>query len=101
MRRAAEIFIVLSTATLFYRREIFYLFKPFEIGITLTLLCLLAYTIQSKKNPFKKIPDISLWLTLFALVFFWSAVGTINGYRIYGITDPVKTIGGFFYLGIG
>ena len=101
MRRAAEILILFSTATLFYRREIFYLFKPFEIGILTAVICTLVYALNAKKNLFKEIPHLPLWLTLFALMFLFSAIGTANGYRVYGIADPVKTAGGFFYLGIG
>ena len=101
MRRAAEIIILFSTTTLFYRRDVFYLFKPFEIGILAAILCTLAYILNAKRNIFKEIPNLPLWLTLFALMFLFSAVGTANGYRIYGMADPVKTAGGFFYLGIG
>lgn len=101
MRRTAEILVLISIATLFFRQEVFYLFKLFEIGIMGAILCMLVYAIRSKKNPFKELPDALLWLTLFCLMLFWSAVGTANGYRVYGIADPVKTVGGFFYLGIG
>lgn len=101
MRRYAEILVLASTATLFFRKEVFYLFKPFEIGVAASLLCLLIYALRRRENPLKGTPSLQLWLTLFGLMLFWSAVGTVNGYRIYGIADPVKTAGGFFYLGVG
>lgn len=100
LRGVAEILIFLSTATLFYRREVLYLFKPFEIGILCAVLCALAYALNEKRNIVREIPNVSLWLTLFALMLFFSAIGTVNGYLIYGIAEPLKTAGGFFYLGI-
>lgn len=101
MHRYAEILVLASTATLFFRKEIFYLFKPFEIGIAAALFCILVYALRHKENILKGTPDLGLWSTLFGLMLFWSALGAVNAYRIYGIADPVKMVGGFFYLGVG
>lgn len=103
MQRLAKIFILLASATLFYRRDIFYLVKPFEVLIGLAIIFTIIALINNQKDraEFKNTLKLhSDWIKIFFLIFIFSAIGTINGHLIYGLEGEVliRTIGNFIYF---
>lgn len=103
MQRLAKISVLLAIGTLFLRRELFYLIKPFEILISLAVLFTIIGLIKNRKewgdikNTIKLHSD---WVKIFFLIFIFSAIGTINGHFFYGLEGEIaiRTIGNFIYL---
>ena len=103
MKRLAKISILLAIGTLFYRRDIFYLIKPFEILISLAVIFTVIALINSRKKRDELKNTLKLhsdWLKIFFLMFIFSAIGTLNGYLIYGLEEEIfiRTVGNFIYL---
>ena len=102
-----KFFILAAIVTLFLRRDIVLLIKPFEILMLFGFLFFVLSFIF-KEEGLDKLKQFFFqylsWIKIFALAFIFIIIGTLNGIYLYweNIDQEIliRILGGFAYFGI-
>jgi hypothetical protein len=105
MQKLAKIFLILATATLFFRFNVVWFFKLFEIFTipALVFTVLSAKTQEERSSLVEFIKTNGAWLTIFLLALLFSLIGSLNGFMLYGFGSAqtiLAVAGGYFYFAV-